>query len=496
MLNDTLKRMGFHSFRPGQEEIISSVLQSNDTFAMLPTGSGKTLCYHLPSKLLSGLVVIISPLISLMSDQVTQLRAQGERRVSLLTSLQSAAEKKEVLQQLHSLDMLFISPEMLSIPRIQRLLATHSVDLFVVDEAHCISQWGHEFRPEYQKLGNFITKLGNPPVLALTATATTEVERDIIHQLSMKNPSVFRNSVNRENIFLSVQRTETQDEKNNYLLEKAAAAPKPCIIYAGTRKETEETSEALKQYNAAFYHGGMSGEDRTLVQAQFLHDDIDILVATNAFGMGINKPNIRTVIHTHLPSSLEQYTQEIGRAGRDGKQSEAVLITAENDHLLPLSFINSEFPEKNWLFDKLYPEIKQEKAISEVQLKLEISEGMWKMLTSHLEEYHIVLENKLINRPDTLKVLQLLEEKYESRKIKKIHQLRLMEGYKYSSSCLRKKLLAYFGEAECTLLEEPCCNNCNSDFVLEQAPQRSKRNNMSWTSQLEEILFPEKVKKL
>ncbi|SDN38134.1 RecQ family ATP-dependent DNA helicase [Alkalicoccus daliensis] len=490
MLQKTLNEMGYQSFRPGQKEIINSVMQAKDTFAMLPTGSGKTLCYHLPAKILPGLVLIVSPLVSLMSDQVTQMRAQGEKKVNLLTSHQSSAEKKDILRNIFYWDMLFVSPEMLSLPRIQEQLKRVSVDLFVVDEAHCISQWGHEFRPEYQRLGNFAELLGHPPLLALTATATREVEEDIKQQLGMKEPAVFKTSVNRENIYLSVIKAESAQHKNEILEENISNVPKPCIIYAGTRKDTEEIAAVLGKYKTAFYHGGMTGEDRTLVQAQFLYSEIDILVATNAFGMGINKPDIRTVIHTHMPASLEQYTQEIGRAGRDGQQSAAILLSAKGDNMLPFHFISMEFPAEKWLEEKLYPEIRHECNVTDTQVKLEVSEGIWRMILSHLKEYSLIKDDNFVHRSNTLEILELLEERYKKRKSKKIEQFRSVEYFASSQGCYRRKLLDYFEEFSQMQQGSPCCSTCHPEFYWKDEKKSISISNRSWQERLNNILHP------
>lgn len=489
-----LKKLGYKEFREGQEEIICSVISGKDTFAMLPTGGGKTLCYHLPAKMLRGLVLVVSPLVSLMNDQVTQLRAGGEKRVNLLTGQQSALEKNEVLQMLSRLDLLYVSPEMLSSRKIQRILHMHEVSLFVVDEAHCVSQWGHEFRPEYQKLGEYAALLGSPPILALTATATEKVEKDIVRQLRMRNPSSFRHSIDRKNIFLDVMHTESPTEKKEILLMEAAKIPKPCIIYAGTRRDTENTAELLKHYKSAFYHGGMNGEDRALVQAQFLYGKIDILVATNAFGMGINKSNVRAVIHTHMPSSFEQYTQEIGRAGRDGKLSKAALIFNQSDIQLPFTFLEAEFPPEGWLLNTLAPLLKKGRKMSEIQFELRAADTMWRMLTAHLKEYGLIEEDIFLSNEDMSSILLQLEKRYALRKNEKRIQIQSMKKYIEEKICYRRALLDLFNESKDAAGGFPCCSLCDKEPKWEKGPSGFEVNpdNISWEEKLHRLLFPQK----
>ena len=341
------EKFGFDEFRPGQKEVIESLMSGRHTLAMLPTGSGKSLCYQLPAYLLNKTVLIVSPLLSLMQDQADQLKMSGEKSVLTLNSFLTLNQKRKALDRLHSYRFIFLSPEMLSLESVIKSLKSIEIGLFVIDEAHCISQWGYDFRPDYLNLGEVRRELNNPLTLALTATATTEVRRDIVSKLEIGQAEEIVSSVDRENIAIIVERLISYDEKLSRVLELVRKFTGSGIIYFSSKKVAESVTGFLQENgidSVNYYHGGMEQEQRMLIQQQFISGQLKIICATSAFGMGVNKSDVRYVIHFHMPSTMEAYLQEIGRAGRDRKQSVAVLLYSEGDEGLPLHLMEQQLP--------------------------------------------------------------------------------------------------------------------------------------------------------
>ncbi|WP_192820761.1 DNA helicase RecQ [Rufibacter sp. LB8] len=318
---------GYDQFRPGQEEIISNVLAKKDTVVLMPTGGGKSVCYQVPGLVMPGISVVVSPLIALMKDQVEALQGNGVN-AAFLNSSQTSKEQQLIEQQCYDgrLKMLYVSPEKLLSPGFFSFLKQLQINLFAIDEAHCISAWGHDFRPEYLQLKNLKLQFPEIPVIALTATADRLTQKDIHTQLYLQDPKVFVSSFDRPNIYLQVQPGQKRMEAILDFLEERPF--QPGIIYCLSRKATESLAAKLKEksYNADYYHAGLSSKERDRVQEKFLQDNIMIMCATIAFGMGIDKSNVRWVIHYNLPKNLESYYQEIGRAGRDGASAEALLF--------------------------------------------------------------------------------------------------------------------------------------------------------------------------
>jgi ATP-dependent DNA helicase RecQ len=321
---------GFDSFRPGQEEAIRAVLDGRDTLAVMPTGGGKSLCYQVPALMREGLTVIVSPLISLMKDQVDSLLQSSVEGAATLHSGLSPEERWEVEKKVRTgeIRMLYVAPERLRALEFVLTLRRAGVGLFVVDEAHCISEWGHDFRPDYLFLPRVVRDLGAPPILALTATATPRVQQDILRSLRMREPKVVVTSFNRPNLTYRVLPAKDKKDKVPLILGVIRNSPPPGIVYGTTRKECEELAANLKRagVDADHYHAGMDAAERSNVQERFMTDELDVVVATVAFGMGVDKPNVRFVVHASVPGSLPAYIQEAGRAGRDGERAECVVL--------------------------------------------------------------------------------------------------------------------------------------------------------------------------
>ena len=332
---------GFDSFRPLQEEIITHVLSGGDSLALMPTGGGKSLCYQLPAMCLPGMTLVVSPLIALMKDQVDALNANGIPAKFINSSL-TAAEIEQVQSEAarEQVKILYVAPERLASAGFRRFLGSAKLSLLAIDEAHCISEWGHEFRPDYRNLRQLRADFPQVPAIALTATATEQVRQDIIEQLGLSRGKVFLSSFNRENLTYSVESKEGYWAKLLALLKEHR--DESAIIYCFSRQETEELAEDLNSrgFHARPYHAGLEPDTRRLTQDEFIMDRTPIIVATIAFGMGIDKPDIRLIVHHSLPKSVEGYYQETGRAGRDGLPSQCVLFYSYADRAKHEYFIS------------------------------------------------------------------------------------------------------------------------------------------------------------
>ncbi len=339
----------FQHFRYGQEEVIQAVLKGADTLAVMPTGAGKSLCYQLPALMLPGLTLVVSPLIALMKDQVEVLLWRGIQAAYINSSLTPAQNAYTLAQvKAGAIRILYVAPERFPSEEFTALLHTIPISLFAIDEAHCVSQWGHDFRPDYLNLNRSIAALPTRPViLACTATATPEVQDDIVTQLGLKAPKVFVRGFDRPNLtFLAASGLDEYD-REKLLVHTAETLQGAGIVYAGTRRRAEELSALLVDHDipALAYHAGMKTEERKGVQDAFMAGKVRVMVATVAFGMGIDKQDIRFVIHAHMPSSLESYYQEAGRAGRDGNPALCLLLHAYKDRRLHEYFIQKALEE-------------------------------------------------------------------------------------------------------------------------------------------------------
>ncbi|MFL5885432.1 MAG: RecQ family ATP-dependent DNA helicase, partial [Thermoleophilaceae bacterium] len=326
---------GFSELRPGQREAVEAIVAGRDTLAVMSTGYGKSAIYQIAALMIPGPTVVVSPLIALQRDQISELERQGAGGAAGINSTIPDSERSNTLERLgdDSLEFIFMSPEQLSNEDLLRELADAKPSLMVVDEAHCISEWGHDFRPDYLRLGAVAGILGRPPILALTATAAPPVREEIVSRLGMDDPLVLVRGFNRENIWLGVETFRRERDKKEALIERVHQTEKPGIVYVATRKRAEEMARELADagLSAAAYHAGLRATERAATQEAFMNDHLDVIVATTAFGMGVDKANVRFVFHYEISESVDSLYQELGRSGRDGLPARATLFYRTED---------------------------------------------------------------------------------------------------------------------------------------------------------------------
>ncbi len=462
---------GFRKFRPGQAEAVNSALAGRDTLVVMPTGSGKSLCFQLTALALEGITVVVSPLISLMKDQVDHLLDNGVWAVgmnSTLTPAEQVAAEKDIAVGRASI--VYTTPERLSDLRFRELLKARNVVLFVVDEAHCVSQWGHDFRPDYLSLREAIDDLGSPPVMALTATATPDVIEDILAQLRMPDAEVVHTGFYRANLDLNVVRARGEREKREVLLEQLHKIEGTGIIYSATIKAVEELTTFLKSMNLDVdsYHGRLSARRRAEAQDRFMADQFKALVATNAFGLGIDKRDIRFVLHYHLPGTTEAFYQEFGRAGRDGDRAFSALLYDPEDRKLVRFFQAKSYPTGDDLINAHHtlkrlhhrpepptmPEILAISPLSAGRMKVSMS-----LFTARdIVRYEMGGRYRLMCPDMTRDELERTGQSYRDRQERDRRKYQEMVGYAEGRGCRWQRLLGYFGGEG---LPDERCGHCD-----------------------------------
>jgi len=492
------ERFGFSGFRRGQREACQAALDDHDVLVVMPTGSGKSLCYQLPALMRDDLTVVVSPLVALMQDQVDALRARGLGQLTAVVNAQrDAADNAAAIAAAArgELRLLYIAPERFAAPGFIERLEAARVGLFVVDEAHCVSQWGHDFRPDYFRLADAARRLGARAIVASTATATPRVAADVVARLGLRDPLRVATGFDRPNLAFAVARPAPH-EKHRLVVEALRREDAlPAIVYAGTRAGAEDLAAMLTDAlgeQALPYHAGLDRDRRAAVQRRFLGDDVRVVVATNAFGMGVDKPNVRTVLHASVPASLEAYYQEAGRAGRDGAPARALLLAENRDKALHVHFIRSdEIDEK--LPRRLAVRLSEAAddgglpGLSEARYDLDASElvadlgcnhDKLRSLVGHLSRAGVVVPSPAPGERLAGRLVSPFEGRAEALCRASLaeaarvrwRQYREVWAYVEGSSCRRRTILRHFGDRAEPTPDGVCCDACGADLLPELPP--------------------------
>lgn len=465
------KLLGFESLRPGQREPIQGLLEGRDTLLVQPTGSGKSAVYQIAGSLRAGPTLVISPLIALQKDQAESIQDSRLDESAVVNSALSAGEQKKTLERIGDgeVEFIFLAPEQLRKAELLERLAAAGISLFAIDEAHCISQWGHDFRPDYLELAHAIEALRHPPVLAMTATASREVREEIVDRLGMRDPLVIVHGFDRPNIFLRVDYFSEESEKLEAVLKRVEFADKPGIVYVATHKHAEMLATELKkrEIDAVFYHAGLKAKERDEIQDRFMTGRVPVIVATNAFGMGVDKPDIRFVYHADVSESLDAYYQELGRAGRDGKPAEAVLFYRPGD--ISAQRYKTGAGRMNTADLRAFADALRSRGDAATLQELSHDTGLSQRKILNIEHKLKSIEvlEKLASGEISLarnrtpaEMIEVAQQQQEFLKKRKTRRLEQVQRYAETRSCRREFLLRYFGDD----FSGPCgnCDVCES----------------------------------
>jgi ATP-dependent DNA helicase RecQ len=477
------EKLGIAELHPGQLEATEAVLAGRDTLAVMSTGYGKSAIYQLAGELLDGPTIVVSPLIALQRDQVEAIEEQiGDGEAAELNSTVSAKKRRELLAGLESGEHEFVllAPEQLAKPDVLEDLKATGPALLVVDEAHCISEWGHDFRPDYLQLGAFAERLGRPTILALTATASPPVRREIVERLGMDDPAQVIRGFDRPNLHFAVRRFTEAREKEEALSEAVVAAAKPGIVYIATRKASEEVATSLQKagVNAEPYHAGLAAKKRGELQDRFMADEVEVIVATTAFGMGIDKPNVRFVFHAGPSDSIDSYYQEVGRAGRDGERAEAVLFYRPEDEAIR-RFLGGAGGVDGEDLEAVGHAVEDDGGEADPAVlvdRLDLSRSKVLEAVGRLEQtgwLEVTDSGDVARAPDGPSLEEAVQagvrESGERREFDRT-RLEMMRAYAETQGCRRDHILSYFGEEH----EVPCffCDNCDAGLVKADDTER------------------------
>ncbi|OQW37348.1 MAG: recombinase RecQ [Nitrospira sp. SG-bin1] len=474
-LRKAKKQLGVAAFRPGQAELIEAVMNGRDALGILPTGGGKSLCYQLPALFLPHAVVVVSPLIALMKDQQDKLEDRSIA-VAKLDSTLSTQDERDMIDEIRqgTPELIYVTPERLEREETLAMLQRTGVSLIVVDEAHCVSQWGHDFRPAYLSIRDAVRRLGKPPVLALTATAPPDVARDIVRQLDIRTAVIIDAGNYRDNLIYEIRRTVNDLEKDRCLMELLAGQLRggPGLVYAATIREAKALFERLRQRGlpVGLYHGKMRATDRHKTQQEFMDNRVPLVVATKAFGLGIDKRDLRVVVHYSLPDSLESYVQETGRAGRDGKTAWAVLLYRLEDRRVQAYFLGGKYPRREDCAD-VYRALAEEQRHGNKGLTLIKMAAATSLPVDKVKVVVALLDAMgILRRGRRLKLARAFVdedefgrylEEYEQRHKSDQDKLEVMMKYGQTTECRVRYISRYFGNE----LPRDCgrCDNCRTD---------------------------------